>query len=209
MSDLKTDKRLARARDASQQDQAPRLRLCRLVNDLGDAANGGFRGGGGPMNARKVAMLEQRPRGFDEAWQGTIGIRRQEAAWDDDRVRVVNVKLLGEASLRRSRAMDPGVRADVPRRFRQHDRAVHGPIGALAVIRPQVTDVTGGLIDVGPIGVAATLEFQNKDGATHQEHDVWTAVLERKLVLEDGGVVRGDRVLEEDLADLTLQWRDG
>ena len=57
--------------------------------------------------------------------------------------------------------------------------------------------------------VAATLEFQNKDGATHQEHDVWTAVLERKLVLEDGGVVRGDRVLEEDLADLTLQWRDG
>ena len=67
-------------------------------------------------------------------------------------MRVVNVKLLGEAvHCVDPEHMDPGVRADVPRRFRQHDRAVHGPIGALAVIRPQVTDVTGGLVDVGPI----------------------------------------------------------
>jgi hypothetical protein len=86
---------------------------------------------------------------------------------------------------------------------------VHGSVGALAVIRSQVADVASRLVDIRPICVAATLELQDQHSSTHQQHDVRTAELERKLVLQDGGVVRGERVLDEDLADLALKRRDG
>ena len=103
----------------------------------------------------------------------------------------MDVKLVGQAiDCIDPEDMDAGIRPDVATGLGQYDRAVHGLVGALAVICLEITHVSGGLVDIGPIGVTATFELENKDGTAHQQNHVRTAKLEWKLVLEDCGVVR-------------------
>ena len=108
-----------------------------------------------------------------------------------------------------SEDVDAGVLPDVAVGVREHDRAVNWSVGALAVICPEITNVPGGLVDVGSIGVLSALELENQDSPAHEEHHVRASKLEWELVLEDGGVTRRHRVVEQNLADLPLQRRDG
>jgi hypothetical protein len=169
----------------------------------------GFGRGSRSVDPREIAVLEQRPRGLNEARQRAVGIRGQESARNHDRLGVLNVELVGETVDRvNPEHVDSCVGANVARRVRQYDRTVYGSIRAFAVVGLEIANVPGRLVDVGSIGVPSTLELEDEDGPTHKEHDVGTSELEWEFVLEDGGVVRRERVVEENLADLPLQWRD-
>ena len=122
----------------------------------------------------------------------------------------MNVQLLGQTVDRvDSEDVDAGVRPDVAVGLGEYDRAMNRSVGALAVIGLEITNVPGGLVDVGSIGVSSTLELQNQDGSAHEKHDVGASELEWKFVFEDRGVVGRQRVVEQNLADLPLQRRDG
>ena len=99
--------------------------------------------------------------------------------------------------------------ADVPGRARGHDHRVHFAVGAVLVVAAQVAGVGSGLVEVGLLWLGLALELEDDDGAVDEEHDVRPTRLQRQLVLEDGGVLLGELVDLDDLADLDLDLRDG
>jgi hypothetical protein len=80
---------------------------------------------------------------------------------------------------------------------------------AVAVITPEISRISGGLIDVGLRREQFALQLDDKNPTTDKEDYVRPSGLERKFVLENGGVVPCEHVSEKHLLDLALQRRDG
>ena len=93
-------------------------------------------------------------------------------------------------------------------RARGDQHRVHLAIGAVLVVTAQVASVGGSLVEVGLLRFGLALQLEHDDGAADKQDDVWAARLEWQLVFEDGGVLRGELVDLDHLADLHLDARD-
>ncbi len=173
-------KRLPGPRNACDENEMPRVRAGGLVCDGGDRIDGRLGLGQGAVNRPDLAVQEELTCSLNQRGERAVGISGQELVGGERAVFPRALELLDEL-VQRVRASDVHAITNtrVAVRARGHEDGVHFAVRAVLVVAAQVTGVRRGLVEVGLLGLGLAFEFEDDDGAVHEQDHIGPSRFER------------------------------